>query len=223
MTARVRLGRIGILSASLAVSACAFIFRGMWTPDEQPPVTLSPLSPAFTNEAGRAGLSIVAAARSQIGRTVKYDPSYVRIGYPAGDVPIERGTCTDVVIRALRDALGMDLQQLVHEDMKTSFLLYPKRWGLKLPDKNIDHRRVLNLMKYFERKGFAVPVSDRPEDYLPGDIITTGLPHIMIVSDRRTRQGIPLAIHNIGRGTQEEDALSSSAITGHYRIDRRRK
>lgn len=165
-----------------------------------------------------AGLRIVAAARSQIGRTVAYDPGYAPLDYPMGDIPIERGVCTDVVVRALRDALGMDLQQLVHEDMKAAFLFYPKRRGIRLPDRNIDHRRVAMLMKYFERKGFSVGVSDRQDDYLPGDIVTWGTMHVMIVSDRKSGQGIPLIIHNIGGGTREEDGLFLSDITGHYRI-----
>ena len=139
-----------------------------------------------------------------------------------GDVPIERGVCTDVVIRALREALKMDLQQLVHEDMTAAFSAYPKNWGLKKPDRNIDHRRVLNLKKYFERKGLSVAVSEKPADYLPGDLVTCtvgiSLPHIMIVSDKKTAQGVPLIIHNIGQGTQEEDRLFAFPITGHYRI-----
>ncbi len=165
---------------------------------------------------------IVAAARSQVGKTLVYDSGYARLAYPMGDVPIEKGVCTDVVIRALRDALKMDLQQLVHEDMTAAFAEYPKNWGLARPDRNIDHRRVPNLQKYFARKGFSVAVSKKPEDYLPGDLVTCTvngkLPHIMIVSDRKTAAGVPLTIHNIGRGTQEEDRLFDFPITGHYRV-----
>jgi uncharacterized protein YijF (DUF1287 family) len=184
---------------------------------EKTPVPVPALA-AFADAIDDIGLAIVAAARSQIGKTEKYDPSYVRLEYPMGDIPIETGVCTDVIIRALREALNMDLQQLIHEDMRNSFLLYPKKWGLKLPDKSIDHRRVLNQKKYFERKGFSVPISDKAEDYQPGDIITCGLPHIMIVSDKKNERGIPLVIHNIGRGTREESNLFVSDITGHYRI-----
>ena len=169
------------------------------------------------------GLAIVNAARSQIGKTVKYDPSYVPLAYPMGDIPIERGVCTDVIVRALRDALGMDLQRLVHEDMKSSFLLYPKLWRLKLPDKNIDHRRVVNLAKYFERKGFSVGVSDKSEDYLPGDIVTCCEVRIMIVSDKKNERGVPFAIHNIGGGAKEENILHLSDITGHYRMTHKGK
>ena len=167
-------------------------------------------------------IDIVAAARSQIGVTVGYDPAYRKIGYPGGDVPRESGVCTDVIIRALRDARKIDLQKLVHEDMKTSFSKYPQMWGLKAPDANIDHRRVPNLQCYFKRKGYALPVSKNAADYKPGDIVTVmvggKLPHIMIASDRKSAAGVPLAIHNIGSGTQEEDVLFAYPLTGHYRI-----
>ena len=162
----------------------------------------------------------VRDARSQIGKTLYYDPAYVRIPYPSGDVPIDRGVCTDVVIRALRQQ-GIDLQKSVHEDMRKNFHRYPsaRQWGLKKPDANIDHRRVLNLQRYFERQGYAVA----DETFLPGDIVTWTLrsqvEHIGIVSDRKTPSGQrPLIIHNIGQGTQEEDILHSFTITGHYRI-----
>ena len=172
--------------------------------------------------AQEAGASIVAAARQQVGKTLYYDPSYTRIAYPMGDVPIEIGVCTDVIIRALRDALNMDLQQLVHRDMAAAFSEYPQNWGLKKPDPNIDHRRVPNLRKYFSRKGFSLKVTDNTADYLPGDIITCTLPgnipHIMIVSDKKTKNGTPLAIHNIGGGAKEENCLFYFPITGHYRV-----
>ena len=165
---------------------------------------------------------VVAAARRQIGVTVGYDPAYRKIGYPGGDVPRESGVCTDVIIRALRDAHKIDLQQFVHEDMKSDFSSYPQMWGLKAPDSNIDHRRVPNLQCYFKRKGCALPVSKNAADYKPGDIVTVmvggKLPHIMIVSDRKSAAGVPLAIHNIGSGTQEEDVLFAYPLTGHYRI-----
>ncbi|MDO5472909.1 MAG: DUF1287 domain-containing protein [Akkermansia sp.] len=160
-------------------------------------------------------------ARRQIGVTVEYDGSYEKLSYPSGDVPIERGVCTDVVIRALRH-LGFDLQKEVHEDMKKNFSHYPKRWGLKRPDRNIDHRRVPNLQTFFKRRGRSLPVTDKAEDYKPGDLVTClvggNLPHIMIVSDRRNENGVPLIIHNIGCGTQEEDELFTFPLTGHYRL-----
>lgn len=159
-------------------------------------------------------------ARRQIGVTIFYDPSYVAIDYPMGDVPADRGVCTDVIIRAFR-ARGLDLQQAVHEDMARHFSCYPRLWGLKKPDKNIDHRRVPNLMTYFARRGWQVPVTSNPADYLPGDIVTClvfgRLPHIMIVSDRKNAEGEPLVIHNMGQGTQEEEWLFAFELTGHYR------
>lgn len=168
---------------------------------------------------------LVSAARSQIGTTLHYDPSYQRLGYPNGDVPADRGVCSDVVIRALRKAHGIDLQQLLHEDMRRHFSLYPSQWGLQHPDRNIDHRRVPNLQTFFTRQGWSLPRSSRPADYLPGDLVTSllppHLPHIMVVSDRRSLAGRPLVIHNIGAGTQEEDALFDYPITGHYRIPSR--
>ncbi len=165
---------------------------------------------------------ITVSARSQIGITTSYDPSYRSLSYPGGDVPIESGVCTDVVIRALRMGLQMDLQKLVHEDMSQSFSRYPQNWGLSRPDKNIDHRRVPNLQAYFTRQGYELPHSTTPSDYQAGDLVTCTvggrLPHIMVVSDKVTVNGTPLILHNIGSGTQEEDRLFEFPITGHYRI-----
>jgi len=167
-------------------------------------------------------VSLVICAREQIGKTTSYDPAYRSLDYPNGDVPLAGGVCTDVVIRALRSALGIDLQKEVHKDMKKYFSEYPKIWGLKRPDKNIDHRRVPNLQTYFKRKGWSLPLTKNPKDYQPGDLVTCTvpphLPHIMIVSDRMNRASIPLVIHNIGSGTQEEDRLFEFVITGHYSI-----
>jgi uncharacterized protein YijF (DUF1287 family) len=171
-------------------------------------------------------LALVQAARSQIGVTLRYDPAYVSLPYPRGDVPPDRGVCTDVVIRAYRKAYGCDLQSLVHEDMARTFQAYPKTWGMKGPDKNIDHRRVPNLQTFFERQKARLPVTDRGVDYLPGDLVTVmlpgNLPHIMIVSDRKRSDGLPLVIHNIGQGTREEDYLFGFPRTGHYRFVPRR-
>lgn len=165
-------------------------------------------------------ITFVGKAREQVGVTIRYDGSYVSLSYPMGDVPKETGVCTDVVVRAMR-GMGIDLQRAVHEDMKAHFSAYPKQWGLKKPDSNIDHRRVPNLMKFFERKGWKKPVSDKPHDFLPGDLVCWmlpgDLPHIGIVSDRKSEKGIPLIIHNIGAGAQEEDCLLLFTMTGHYR------
>ena len=166
--------------------------------------------------------SIVRSARGQIGKTLRYDPAYRALDYPNGDVPIEVGVCADVVVRALRAGCGLDFQKLVHEDMKQHFSRYPQRWGLTGPDKNIDHRRVPNLQTYFKRVGWELPVSTKPGDYQPGDIVTClvppNLPHIMIVSDRTDAARRPLVIHNIGSGAQEEDRLFEFKLTGHYRV-----
>ena len=166
------------------------------------------------------GMKIVSAARSQIGKTVYYDPSYVGLAYPNGDVPMDRGVCTDVVIRALRSGVKQDLQKALHEDMKANFSTYPNNWNLKRPDKNIDHRRVPNLEAYFKRQGFNLKVTQDAKDYLPGDLVTCSVPpiHIMVVSDKRSADGTPLVIHNIGSGTKEEDRLFSFKLLGHYRL-----
>lgn len=167
------------------------------------------------------GPAIVKAARSQIGVTISYDPAYVSLSYPGGDVPKDRGVCTDVIIRALRTAHQKDLQRLVHEDMRANFSAYPKRWGLTRPDRNIDHRRVPNLQTYFKRSGYSLPLQKDPARFLPGDLVTCTvpphLPHIVIVSDKKSPNGTPLIIHNIGQGTREEDALFKFPHTGHYR------
>jgi uncharacterized protein len=178
---------------------------------------LLPLTHGYSQEPA----TLIQSAQSQIGKTVTYDPAYVTLKYPGGDVPNDRGVCTDVVIRALRSAWSVDLQKLVHEDMAANFAAYPKKWGLTRTDRNIDHRRVPNLQTYFKRKGMSLPVTQKTEDYLPGDLVTCTvagkLPHIMIVSDKRTADGRPYIIHNIGQGTREEDRLFEFPITGHYR------
>jgi len=164
---------------------------------------------------------LVTSARSQIGVTKSYDPAYRALSYPGGDVPMETGVCSDVVIRALRQQ-SLDLQKEVHEDMRQNFSSYPQNWSLKKPDRNIDHRRVPNLMTYFKRKGYALTITQKPADYLPGDIVSwdlgRGITHIGIVSERRNSKGVPLIIHNIGSGTQEEDLLLNFQIIGHYRL-----
>ncbi len=179
----------------------------------------------FAGEPGNSGgdrlARVVAAGLAQVGVTIRYDPAYVKLIYPGGDVPPDRGVCSDVVIRAWR-AVGFDLQQLVHRDMKANFAVYPRHWGLKRPDPNIDHRRVHNLAVYFRRQGLQLPVSSAASDYHPGDLVTWNLPgnlaHIGIVTDRRTPDGVrPLIVHNIGAGAQVEDILFAYPITGHYR------
>lgn len=167
------------------------------------------------------GQRLAAAALAQVGVTLHYDPAYTKLAYPNGDVPLRRGVCSDVVIRALRHQ-GADLQRLVREDMRAHFAAYPRNWGLRRPDRNIDHRRVLNLQTYFARRGFALPITTDARDYATGDIVAYtlpgNLPHIGIVAARRTADGArPLLIHNIGAGTQIEDRLFGYEIVGHYR------
>lgn len=162
---------------------------------------------------------LLEGAYLQVGKTASYDGAYRVIPYPGGDVPIESGACTDVLVRAYRHA-GIDLQVLVHEDMSRAFRAYPRLWGLSRPDRNIDHRRVPNLATFLRRHGVILPASHRAADYEPGDIVTwrlsSGLPHIGIVSDR-TSGASRLVVHNVGEGTKVEDALFQYEITGHYR------
>ena len=163
---------------------------------------------------------LVRDARGQIGVTMSYDPAYRKIAFPMGDVPLSTGVCTDVVIRALRGQ-GVDLQALVNKDMKAAWAAYPKIWGLQKPDGNIDHRRVPNLEVFFRRHGQSLSLSDKTT-FKAGDIVTwrlpqSNLPHIGIVSDKRAADGTPLIIHNIGRGTREENVLFAYPLKGHFR------
>jgi len=167
------------------------------------------------------GLRLSAAAEERATHSVTYDASYVSIDYPNGDVAADRGVCADEIIRAYR-LLGIDLQRLVHEDMARAFVVYPKRWGLKRPDPNIDHRRVPNLATFFERHGTSLTPTTSGEDYKAGDIVAwalaDGRPHIGIVTERPSADGArPLMLHNIGFGPQIEDMLFDLKITGHYR------
>jgi len=177
-------------------------------------IYLSLISSAFADNFAQ---QLVDAAKTQIGVTLGYDPGYIRIPYPNGDVPLETGVCTDVIIRAYRK-MGIDLQKEVHEDMKKNFAKYPRIWGLSKPDTNIDHRRVPNLQVFFERHGKSLPLD---KDFQAGDIVTWNLspkggsiPHIGIVS------GDNFVIHNMGYGTLEQSILFSYEITGHYRYNK---
>ena len=158
---------------------------------------------------------LIAAARRQIGVTVDYDPAYVRLDYPMGDVPRESGVCIDVVIRAYRDAFGFDFQKAIHEDMRVNFAAYPETWGLARPDRNIDHRRVPNVESWLKRHAMELPAGE----WQAGDLLTCrvddSLPHIAVISDKRMGDGEPLVIHNIGLGTREE------RIIGRFGHERR--
>ena len=165
---------------------------------------------------------LTAAARERTTHFVIYNGSYQKIPYPNGDVPNNIGVCTDVVIRSYR-ALGIDLQKLVHEDMQNHFDDYPKIWGLKKTDTNIDHRRVPNLETFFKRKGKSLKITNNPEDYQPGDLVTwrldNNLPHIGIVSDVKSEKDSRRyqVIHNIGWGPKQDDMLFDYKIVGHFR------
>lgn len=169
-------------------------------------------------------LTLTDAAMELTKQKVKYDSSYFKLVYPNGDVPADKGVCTDVVIRAYRK-LGIDLQKEVHEDMKAHFQLYPKIWQLKTTDTNIDHRRVPNLMTFFKRKGKTLVISQKASDYQPGDIVCWNLggavTHIGIVVNRKSADGKRnLIVHNIGAGQVLEDVLFQYKIIGHYRYQK---
>lgn len=172
-------------------------------------------------DAASFSLRVAIGAELRALKTEIYDPAYVTLAYPMGDVADDRGVCTDTVIRAFRHA-GVDLQVEVHEDMRSNFDVYPKIWGLSKPDRNIDHRRVPNLETLFRRKGGARTLSRTPSDYLPGDVVSwrlsgSGLPHIGVVT-RNTRRDEPLVAHNIGAGTREEPCLFDWPMEGWFRF-----
>ena len=165
---------------------------------------------------------IVEGARGEVLRGVAYDASYFDIPYPGGDVPPDRGACTDVLVRALRHA-GHDLQKLIHEDMRRHFPRYPRRYGLRRPDPNIDHRRTPNHITFLRRHGRSLPLcttGDAAATWQAGDLVywrlPSGIGHCGVISDRRRPDGLPLVIHNIG-GAAEEDVLTAWEITGHFR------
>ncbi|MEM7049640.1 MAG: DUF1287 domain-containing protein [Acidobacteriota bacterium] len=210
-----------MMKTTLRLLVLAAVLAWAWfdTASPGPPPALPPAEEVVEEWAQR----LITAAEARVGRTRLYDPSYVALEYPGGDVASDRGVCTDVVIRAYRDGLGIDLQERIHEDMAASFAAYPKTWGLRRPDRNIDHRRVPNLETFFERRGAALPVTQQAEDYRPGDLVTQrlpgNLPHIAIVTRHRSSDGQrPLVVHNIGAGTRLEDALFAFPIHRHFRF-----
>ena len=184
-------------------------------------IALTAILYAYTQDGFFLKLSDVAIQLTK--DHVKYDPSYFVIGYPNGDVPADKGVCTDVIIRAYRK-MGIDLQRNVHEDMAQNFSSYPKDWGLKKPDKNIDHRRVPNLRTFFTRHGTSLTPSLKADDYKPGDIVTwdlgKGIGHIGIVINEKSNDNKRnMIVHNIGNGQEISDCLFSYRITGHYRYN----
>jgi uncharacterized protein YijF (DUF1287 family) len=207
----------------LATRVLAFVavvaFAAPLAAQDRPPSLAAPAAvTADRTDPGPRAAKIVAAAYDQVGITLTYDPAYVTLDYPGGDVPRERGVCSDVVIRALR-AAGIDLQKRVHEDMRAYFAAYPQLWGLARPDRNIDHRRVPNLERWFERAGYDVPAG---QGWRPGDIVswrlTNGLAHIGLVADRRGPDGNWLIVHNIGAGARVEAPSPDWLPVGHYRL-----
>jgi uncharacterized protein len=193
--------------------------RPLWHPPAMKALILTLLiapAPALADAA------LIAAARGQVGVTVIYDPAYVSLDFPGGDIAPERGVCTDVVIRALREGWGIDLQLALNRDMKADFAAYPANWGLTTTDRNIDHRRVPNLQVFLDRMGAGLPVTSDAAAFQPGDVVTWmlpgNLPHIGIMSDEMGESGAPMVLHNIGQGAREEDRLFDFPITGHYRI-----
>ncbi|HEX8130200.1 MAG TPA: DUF1287 domain-containing protein [Pyrinomonadaceae bacterium] len=214
------------LSAPFALGACGLprsVSQGAAqpTPARRAPTGATPqptVKPVYESPVLER---LVAAANERTAHEVEYDPSYFKLDYPNGDVPAEKGVCTDEVIRSYR-ALGIDLQKEVHEDMAANFSLYPTKFGLKTTDANIDHRRVPNLRVFFERKGKSLPITDAATDYRPGDIVTwdlnTSQTHIGIMVDvPSATPGRYMIMHNIGQGPKIEDVLFAWKITGHYR------
>lgn len=208
----------GCICVALVIGRC----------DARPEYAVSARQPSSGHHgqpAGRASIdaahTLIAASRARIPLGEIYDPSYYSIPYPGGDVPNDRGVCTDVVIRAYRK-LGIDFQKIIHEDMASNFSAYPKLWNMRSTDKNIDHRRVPNIETFLRRKGAALSNSAQGADYRAGDLVTWrlpgGQPHIGIVSDRYAPSSErPLILHNIGAGTVEDDILFRYSIHGHFR------
>ena len=197
------------------------------------PFGLAEIAQPSSRLASRQGFlqRLVAAAVERTHHTVRYDPAYVRIPYPNGDVPEKMGVCTDEIIRTYR-AVGIDLQKEVHEDMAKNFSAYPnmQKWGLRRTDTNIDHRRVPNLAVFFRRNGDSMATTTVASTYQPGDLVTWdlggGIPHIGIVVDKKAASGRYMVVHNIGQGPRMEDVLFTWKITGHFRYygrDRERR
>ena len=218
-TGRRRLLTLTVLTVLILTSSCQKQIAGA-RPPLKPPEQDTEVH-ALAPNSSPALKAIIDGAIDQVGKTTGYDPSYQKLDYPNGDVPIETGVCSDVIVRAFRKA-GIDLQKDLHEDMKANFSAYPTRWGMKAPDPNIDHRRVPNLMTYFARKDKSLTSVAGSENFLPGDIVTwdlgLGTDHIgMVVNVWYKPAQRYLIVHNIGGGTRMEDALFSWKITGHYR------
>jgi uncharacterized protein YijF (DUF1287 family) len=213
-------------NAAVAIAVATALIAGCQKQNARPVLPLKPPEQQTETRALPANSSpnlklIIDGAIDQVGKTTSYDPSYQKLDYPNGDVPIETGVCSDVIVRAFRKA-GIDLQKEVHEDMKSNFSAYPTKWGLSTTDRNIDHRRVPNLQTYLARKGKSQTIGSTAEGFQPGDVVTWdlggGVDHVGIVTNtwHKTSQRF-LIVHNIGAGTRMEDVLFAWKITGHYR------
>jgi uncharacterized protein len=211
--------RLLLLICVLAASGCQAQSHVVSSGPAVPP---RPIFKPLPDTASPQLKQVLEGAIAQAGVTTGYDPAYVALDYPGGDVPEKTGVCSDVVVRAFRKA-GVDLQKEVHEDIKAARSDYPKRWGAIAPDRNIDHRRVLNLMTYFTRQAKSLPISSSATNYQPGDVVawelTSGIDHIGIVTNMLSDSGDRyLIVHNIGAGTRIEDVLFTWTIKGHYRF-----
>ncbi|NEO84443.1 MAG: DUF1287 domain-containing protein [Spirulina sp. SIO3F2] len=215
---------LGLLIASGVLSGTYYYLQSgqrLPLPDVVPVTTNS--TPQIDPIEDEFFAQVVAGAIARTSRTHIYDPSYVGMDYPNGDVPDHLGVCTDVVVRSFRNA-GVDLQQEVHEDMAANFSVYPPNWGLTGPDSNIDHRRVPNLMTFFERHNAAQEITRNPENYQPGDVIawrlSNGLLHMgMVINERSKDNKRYLIVHNMATGTEKQDVLFAWKIIGHYRYN----
>ena len=206
------------LALALALMACD---RPLAQEPTQTPTSAAPTRLAVPDE---LAARIAEAARERLRHEVVYDGAYVKIPFPGGDVPPDRGVCTDEVVRIFR-ALGHDLQKLVHDDVRAAPSAYPNSWPGPRPDPNIDHRRVPNLMVFFARHGVSLPISEKPTDYAPGDVVAwrldNGLTHIGVLTDDTADGVTPAVVHNIGAGPRLENVLFAWKIIGHYRFPKR--
>jgi len=210
-----------LLAISLLTIAAGGCQRQYATSRSSPPIPPTSVARPLPEKSSPQLKQFIDGAIEQSKVTTGYDPSYVKLDYPNGDVPSDTGVCSDVVVRAFRKA-GIDLQKEIHEDMQLAWAEYPKKWGARGTDSNIDHRRVLNLTTYFERKSKALPISDNRADYLPGDIVawelSDGIEHIGVMTNLWSEPDKHcLVIHNIGAGARVEDVLLAWKIIGHYR------
>ncbi len=212
---------LALLGAGLAVLRPDLARRGWHEVAARLP--RAPLPLPAPRKATPTAAALIAAAEGQVGVTLRYDPAYVAISYPGGDVPRATGVCTDVVVRALRDGLGIDLQAAMNRDMRIAFGAYPRNWGLARPDPNIDHRRVPNLEVLLRRVGAEVTIPTDLAQLQPGDIVTSGgggqAPHVMIVTRRAGWDGLPLMVHNSGAGTRVNNALPVFRPRAVFRLE----